>query len=85
MRNFEDNSCVEQAFSGIFYIWLVINIVLTGFSMIGIKDKMCGPAVRIEYVIPGRQLGCWLRDSSAGDWIHQGKNWLFEVPGKKKK
>jgi hypothetical protein len=82
--SFEDNSVGEQIFGGILFIWLVMNFVLTGFSMIGIKEKMCSPAVRIEYVIPGRQLGCWLRDSEAGAWLHRGKNWLFEVPGKKK-
>lgn len=83
--NFEDRNCGEQIFGMILFVWLVANFVIGGFSMIGIKDKMCSPAVRIEYVIPGRQVGCWLRDSEAGDWMHDGVRWLFQVPGKKKK
>jgi hypothetical protein len=44
--------------------WLILNLMATFLGAAWIyPEKPCkGPLIRIEYILPGHRLGCWLKE-----------------------
>jgi hypothetical protein len=63
-------------------LYALIFIILFSFGACNPQEN-CTALRRIEYVVPGRKLGCWM---STTRWqnLNNAMDWLFDAPGTKR-